>query len=232
MELALRPGEWPVLALSLQVAIGCVVAVIGPATACGWLLARRDFPGKSLVDGLVHLPLVLPPVVIGYGLLLAFGRQGPIGWWLSQWLGIELAFTWQAAVLASAVVAFPLVVRSVRLAVELVDPRLEQAAATLGASPLRVCATVTLPLALPGILAGTVLAFARSLGEFGATITFAGNLEGQTRTLPLALYTAMQSPGGESVAARLALLSTLLALAAMVGSEAIARRLRTSCEQH
>lgn len=195
-----------------------------PGVVTGWLLARLRFPGKAIVDGLVHLPLVLPPVVPGYLLLLLLGRQGPVGRWLYETWDITLAFTWQGAVIASALMAFPLMVRAVRLAVTLVEPRLEEAARTLGAGPLRVWLTVTVPLSLPGILTGLVLAFARSLGEFGATVTFVGNVAGETRTLPLAIYTYTQIPGGDDPALRLVIISILLALAALWVSELGARR--------
>ncbi|HUM91439.1 MAG TPA: molybdate ABC transporter permease subunit, partial [Candidatus Competibacter sp.] len=195
-----------------------------PGGVTGWLLARLRVPGKAIVDGLVHLPLVLPPVVPGYLLLLLLGRQGPVGRWLYETWGITLAFTWQGAVIASALMAFPLMVRAVRLAVTLVEPRLEEAARTLGAGPLRVWLTVTVPLSLPGILTGLVLAFARSLGEFGATVTFVGNVAGETRTLPLAIYTYTQIPGGDGPALRLVIISILLALAALWVSELGARR--------
>ena len=217
-------AELTALGLSVRVALWAVVAVVVPAVAAGWLLARRRFWGKPLVSALLHAPLVVPPVATGYLLLLLLGRRGLVGGWLSA-LGVEVAFTELAAVLAAAVVAFPLVVRSVRLAVELVDKRLEEAAATLGASPWRVFTTVTLPLAMPGVLSGLVLAFARSLGEFGATIIFAGNLEGQSRTLSVALWTALQAPGGEESALRLLVISFLVGLGAMIAAEALARRL-------
>lgn len=219
-------AEWACLGLSVKVALWSAATVAVPGIACGWLLARKAFPGKAIVDALVHAPLVLPPVATGYLLLMVLGRNGPLGRWFWEEFGVSLAFTWWAAVVASGVVALPLMVRSVRLAVELVDPRLEQAAATLGAGPARTFATVTLPLAMPGIMAGVVLAFARSLGEFGATITFAGSVAGQTRTLPLAVYHAMQVPGGESQAMRLVLASVLLSLGALVASELLARRWR------
>ncbi len=217
----LNPNELSALGLSLQVGLWCVLGSALPGVAVAWLLARREFPGKTAVDVMVHLPLVLPPVVTGYLLLLLLGRQGPLGGLLGG-----LAFTWQAAVLASAVVSFPLLVRAARLAFELVDPRLEEAAATLGAPPHKVWLGVTLPLASPGVLAGLVLCFARSLGEFGATITFAGNLAGETRTLPLALFTQSQIPGGDGPALRLLLISAGLAFVAMLGSELLARALR------
>jgi molybdate transport system permease protein len=189
-----------------------------------WVLTRMHFPGKSLLDGLVHLPLVLPPVVTGYLLLVVLGRKGLIGSVLYKYLGIVLAFNWKGAVLAAAVMSFPLLVRAVRLSLENVDQGLEAAARTLGAGPIRVFFTVTLPLMLPGIITGLILAFARSLGEFGATITFVSNIRGQTQTLPLALYTFTQIPDGETGALRLCLLSVLIAMAALVCSEMLARR--------
>ncbi len=212
--------------LSLKVALWCVAAVTLPGIALGWLLARRKFAGKNVLNALVHAPLVLPPVVIGYVALLTLGRYGPVGRWLDA-MGVHLAFTWQGAVVVAAVMAMPLMVRAVRLAIELADVRLEQAAATLGASPFRVFATVTLPLAMPGVVSGLVLAFARALGEFGATITFVGNIEGQTRTLPLAIYSLTSRPGGESSAMTLVLASLGLSLGALLVSEMLAGRLRT-----
>lgn len=196
------------------------------AILVAWVLARKEFPGKSLLDGIVHLPLILPPVVVGYLLLVTLGRNGVIGAFLFDIFGITLAFTWKGAAVAAAVVAFPLVVRSIRLSLEAVDSGLEQAARTLGASPLRVFATVTLPLASPGILTGAILGFARSLGEFGATITFVSNIPGETRTLPIALYTLTQVPDGETGAVRLVVISIAVALAALILSEIIARRLK------
>lgn len=218
------PEELTALWLSLKIGLWCTALIAVPGIVTGWLLARVRFPGKAIVDGLVHLPLVLPPVVPGYLLLLLLGRQGPLGRWLYETWGIALAFTWQGAVVASALMAFPLMVRAVRLAVTLVEPRLEEAARTLGAGPLRVWLTVTVPLSLPGILTGLVLAFARSLGEFGATVTFVGNVAGETRTLPLAIYTYTQIPGGDGPALRLVVISILLALAALWVSELGARR--------
>ncbi len=196
-----------------------------PAVAAGWLLARREFRGKALFDALVHLPLVLPPVVVGYGLLYLFGRNGLVGRWLFDALGLSVVFTWQGAVLAAAVMAFPLFVRAVRLSVELVDRGVEDAARTLGASPARVFLTVTMPLALPGVFTGMILAFARALGEFGATISFAGNIEGQTRTLPLAIFRYLQTPGGEGPATRFAIISILLSLGALLASQWVATRM-------
>lgn len=210
--------------LSVRVAAWSTVLVLVPGVAIAWLLARVSFPGRTIVSAVVHLPLVLPPVVVGWVLLMLLGRRGPVGGWLHATFGIDLAFTWRAAAIASAVMGFPLLVRAARLAFEQVDPGLESAGRTLGASPWRVFRTVTLPLAVPGIAAGACLAFARSLGEFGATITVAGNIAGQTRTLPLAVHAAAQVPGGDSDAARLVLLSVAVSLAAMIGSELLARR--------
>ena len=221
----LSPQEWDVLGLSLRVALASVGLSLPPAIAMGWVLARREFRGKLLVDGLCHLPLVLPPVVTGYVLLLAFGRRGWFGPVLDA-LGVTLAFDWKGAVLASAVVAFPLALRAVRLAIEEVDPRLEGVARTLGAGPWRVFFTITLRLAAPGLWVGALLAFARSLGEFGATVTFVANIAGPTRTIPLAIYTYLNQPGGEDAALRLVWVSVAVSLAALLGSEWAARRAR------
>lgn len=218
--------ELEAIRLSLEVATAAVLGSLPIAILVAWVLARKEFPGKSLLDGIVHLPLILPPVVVGYLLLVTLGRNGVIGAFLFDTFGITLAFTWKGAAVAAAVVAFPLIVRSIRLSLEAVDSGLEQAARTLGASPLRVFATVTLPLASPGILTGAILGFARSLGEFGATITFVSNIPGETRTLPIALYTLTQVPGGESGAVRLVVISIVVALAALILSEVIARRLK------
>jgi len=218
--------ETTALLLSLRVAAACAAVSAAPGIAMGWLLARGRFPGKSVVDSLVHLPLVLPPVVVGYLLLIMLGRNRPIGHWLHERAGIDLAFTWWAAVIASSVMGFPLLVRAVRLSIELLDPALERAAATLGASPARVFLTITLPLATPGILTGLLLSFARSLGEFGATITFAGNIAGETRTLPLALFTFTQVDGGEAAALRLVVISILISFCALLLSEFLARRIQ------
>ena len=226
----LTPLEVEALGLSLRVAVASVVGSLPFGLAAAWLLARRSFPGKSLVDGIIHLPLVVPPVVVGYVLLVALGRRGPVGGWLYDNLGISIAFTWKGAAVAAAVMAFPLMVRAMRLSLEAVDRRLEAAARTLGAGRARVFVTITLPLMAPGILAGTVLAFARALGEFGATSTFVSNIPGETRTLPIALYTLTQTPDGEAAAARLAIISVLLALAAIVASEWIARRMARRLE--
>jgi molybdate transport system permease protein len=222
----LSPAEAEALRLSLKVGFWSVAASLPLGIAVAWLLARREFPGKTLLNGIVHLPLVLPPVVVGYALLLLFGRNGPLGQAIEAVFGKTVIFTWQGAALAAAIMAFPLMVRAIRLSMEAVDRKLEAAARTLGAGPLDVFITVTLPLILPGILAGAILAFARSLGEFGATITFVSNIPGETRTLPLALYSLTQQPGGEAGALRLAILSVLLAFAALAGSEILARRLK------
>jgi molybdate transport system permease protein len=222
----LSPIEVEALTLSLRVAGWAVVTGLPPALLVAWVLARFDFPGKTLVNGIIHLPLVLPPVVAGYALLLLFGRNGPIGGWLDSAFGITIAFTWQGAALAAAVMAFPLMVRAIRLSVEAIDPRLPAAARTLGATRLGVFLTITLPLTGPGIVAAAILGFARSLGEFGATITFVSNIPGETRTLPIAIYSLIQSPGGEAGALRLAILAVVLALAALAASELLARHLR------
>jgi molybdate transport system permease protein len=219
----LTPAEAQAGWLSLQVAGAVGLVVLVPAVFLGWLLARRRFPGKVLVESLVHAPLVVPPVVTGYLLLVVLGRQGLVGRWLAEVLGVRLVFSWYGAVLAAAIVALPLAVRSVRLAISLVDQGLEEAAATLGYSPGRVFFRVTLPLAWPGILGGALLAFSRSLGEFGATITFAGNVEGVTQTLPLAIYSAMQVPGGEAAAFRLVAGSLLLCFLSLLVSEGLTR---------
>lgn len=222
--LSLTPDEAMALRLSLWISGWAVVASLPVGIATAWGLARLEFPGKSLVDGVIHLPLVLPPVVTGYLLLVLMGRRGVVGSWLHDTLGISVAFNWKGAALAAAVMAFPLLVRAVRLSLESVDQGLESAARTLGAGRLRVFFTVTLPLMTPGIIAGVILAFARSLGEFGATITFVSNIRGETQTLPLALYTFTQTPGGETAALRLCLIATALAMAALVASEMLARR--------
>jgi len=223
-RLGLTPDEWTAIVLSLRVAAVATVASLGPGLAVAWVLARKRFPGRGLLDGLVHLPLILPPVVTGYLLLLAFGRRGPVGAALAE-IGIVLSFRWTGAALACAVMGFPLMVRAMRLSLEAVDRRVEQAAATLGASPWAVFRTVTLPLAMPGILAGAVLAFAKAMGEFGATITFVSNIPGETQTLPSAIYTLTQVPGGEAGALRLVLVSVALSMGALLASELLARRL-------
>ena len=216
--------------LSLKVALGVALLTAGPAIALGWLLARRNFRGKVVLESIIHAPLVIPPVVTGYLLLILFGRNGWIGGALNDWFGIRLVFTWQGAVLAASIVALPLAVRSVRLAVSLVDGRLEEAARTLGYHPMRVFFRITLPLAWPGILGGILLAFSRSLGEFGATITFAGNVEGMTQTLPLAIYSALQVPGEESTAMRLVVCSLILCFASLLVSEWLTRRAKRQME--
>lgn len=220
----LSPSEWQAVALSVKVSFWATVVSLPLGIWVAWLLARREFPGKQVLNGLVHLPLILPPVVTGYLLLLTFGRRGWVGQFLDQWFGIVLAFRWTGAVLAAAVMAFPLMVRAIRLAFEAVDPKLEQAAGTLGASPGWVFVTVTLPLILPGVVAGAVLAFAKAMGEFGATITFVSNIPGQTQTLPSAIYAFLQVPGGDGQAFRLVLVSIAVAMGALILSEWIARR--------
>jgi molybdate transport system permease protein len=220
----LTPSELEALRLSLKVAGVSVLASLPPGFALAWLLARCHFPGKTLLDAIVHLPLVLPPVVIGYMLLVLFGRHGPIGQWLDQTFGIVFAFRWTGAALACAMMGLPLLVRAIRQSLESIDRRLEAAAATLGASRGWVLASVTIPLALPGIVTGMLLSFARSLGEFGATITFVSNIPGETQTLPLAIYTYTQVPGGDPQALRLCVISVALSLAALLVSEVLVRR--------
>jgi molybdate transport system permease protein len=216
--------ELTAILLSLRVATVATLVAMPFGIAVAWLLARRQFWGKSLLDALVHLPLVLPPVVTGYLLLLAFGRRGPIGAWLADHFGIVFAFRWTGAALACGIMAFPLLVRPIRLSIEAVDRRLEQAAGTLGAAPWQVFLTVTLPLALPGLLAGMVLGFAKAIGEFGATITFVSNIPGETQTISSAIYSLIQTPEGDSAALRLVIVSILIATAALVASEWFARR--------
>jgi molybdate transport system permease protein len=219
----LGPAEWQAVALSLRVSFWATLASLPFGIFIAYALARWSFPGKQIVNGLVHLPLILPPVVTGYLLLLSFGTSGPIGAFLAEW-GIVFAFRWSGAALAAAIMAFPLMVRAIRLSIEAVDPKLEQAAATLGASPPWVFLTVTLPMALPGIVAGTILAFAKAMGEFGATITFVSNIPGETRTIPSAIYAFLQVPGGEGSAMRLVIVAVVVAMAALVLSEIFARR--------
>lgn len=219
----LTPLEIEALTLSLQVALLASLACLVPAIGIAWVLSRTAIPGRSLINVLVHAPLVLPPVVIGYLLLLTFGVRGPVGAWLNEMFGVRLVFSSSGAVLAAAVMAFPLMVRAVRLSLDAVDQGLELAARTLGATRLDAFFTVTLPLMLPGILAGLMMAFAASLGEFGATITFAANVEGQTRTLPLAIYTATQAPDGDAAALRLVTIAIILSLVALALSEAVER---------
>jgi molybdate transport system permease protein len=220
----LSPEAWTAVSLSLRVSIWATVASLPFGIFAAVALARWEFPGKAVLNGLVHLPLILPPVVTGYLLLLTFGRMGPVGGLLYDWFGITFAFRWTGAALAAAVMAFPLMVRAIRLSVEAVDPRLEEAAATLGASRPVVFVTVTLPLILPGIIAGAILAFAKAMGEFGATITFVSNIPGETQTIPSAIYAFLQVPGGEPEAFRLVMISIVLAMGALVLSEWFARR--------
>jgi molybdate transport system permease protein len=221
---AWTPDDLQILRLSVQVAALATLAGLVPAIAVAVLLARRRFWGHALVNAVVHLPLVLPPVVTGYLLLRLLGTRGPVGAWLAETLGVVLAFRWTGAVVAAAVMGFPLMVRAIRTSIEGVDPRLEEAAATLGASPAWRLLTITLPLAGPGILAGAILGFAKALGEFGATITFVSNIPGETQTLALAIYALTQTPGGEAGVWRLAALSVAVSLGALVAAEALARR--------
>lgn len=220
----LTPAEWAAVALSLKVGLWAIACSLPLAIGTALILARGRFPGLQLLNGLVHLPLILPPVVTGYLLLLTFGRRAPVGAFLYDVLGITLAFRWTGAALAAAIMAFPLMVRAIRLAIESVDPRLEQAAGTLGASRLWVFLTITLPLIAPGIIAGAILGFAKAMGEFGATITFVSNIPGQTQTLPSAIYAFLQVPGGEASAMKLVLVSVALSMAALLASELLARR--------
>lgn len=222
--LILTPLEAEALRLSLWVSLWAVAGSLPMGILAAWVLARGNFPGKTLLDGLIHLPLVLPPVVIGYLLLVLLGRKGMLGEPLYRAFGISFAFDWKGAAVASAIVAFPLLVRAIRLSIEGVDQGLEAAARTLGAGPTRVFFTITIPLVVPGILTGVILAFARSLSEFGATITFVSNIPGETRTLPLALYTLTQVPGGDAGALRLCVISVVVAMLALMASEILARR--------
>jgi molybdate transport system permease protein len=222
--MTLSPADWEVIRLSLKVAVVGVLLTLPLAFALAYALARGRFPGRILLDALVHLPLVLPPVVTGWILLILFGRTGPIGGWLDRAFGVTLMFRWTGAALAAAVMALPLMVRAMRLSIEAVDRQLEGAARSLGAGPWRAFRTITLPLSLPGVWAGLVLGFARSLGEFGATISFVSNIPGQTRTLPIAIYTALQVPGQESAVLRLASVSVALSLGALIASEWLVRR--------
>ena len=223
---SLSPSEWEAVRLSLLVGLAAVIGSFPFGIFFGWLLARKEFPGKSALDSILHLPLVVPPVVTGYILLILFGRKGVLGGFLQNIFGFTFMFNWKGAALASAVVAFPLMVRSIRISMESVDRGLEAAARTLGAGKLRVFFTITIPLSFTGILSGAVIAFARSLGEFGATITFVSNIPGETRTLPLALYSQIQVPGGEFGAARLSVVALIIAFASMIFSEYLARRNR------
>lgn len=218
----LGPTEWQAVRLSLWVGLVATLVSLPLGILTAYALARWSFPGKQILNGIVHLPLILPPVVTGYLLLVTFGRRGSVGQWLET-VGIVFSFRWTGAALAAAIMAFPLMVRAIRLAIEAVDPRLEAAASTLGASPSWVFATVTLPLILPGVLAGSILAFAKAIGEFGATITFVSNIPGQTQTVPSAIYALLQAPGGEAAAGRLVLVSITIAMTALLLSEVLAR---------
>lgn len=220
----LSPEEWQAVALSLRVAFWATLVSLPPGIFIAHALARWRFPGRQLLNGLVHLPLILPPVVTGYLLLATFGRRAPVGQFLEDTFGLVFAFRWTGAALAAGIMAFPLMVRAIRLAIEAVDPRLEQAASTLGASRSWVFLTVTLPLILPGVIVGAILAFAKAMGEFGATITFVSNIPGQTQTLPSAIYAFLQVPGGESSALRLVLVSVVVAMGALLLSELVATR--------
>jgi molybdate transport system permease protein len=221
----MTPEEWTAVRLSLLVAVTAMVASLPFGIAIAYVLARGRFWGKSVLDTLVHLPLILPPVVTGYVLLILFGKRGPIGEFLDTYFGIVFAFRWTGAALACAVMGFPLMVRAIRLSIEAVDTRLESAAGTLGASPIWVFATITLPLCLPGVIAGAILCFAKSMGEFGATITFVSNIPGETQTLPSLIYTLTQVPGGDAGALRLTLVSVVISMAALLASELLARRI-------
>jgi molybdate transport system permease protein len=223
----LSPDEWIAVQLSLRIAVTATFVALPFGIAVAWLLARKNFWGKALLDGIVHLPLVLPPVVTGYLLLLYFGRKGPIGSFLAEYFGIVFSFRWTGAALACGIMGFPLLVRAIRLSFDAIDRRLEDAASTLGADRIRTFLTITLPLALPGIVAGMVLCFAKALGEFGATITFVSNIPGETQTISAAIYTFMQVPGGEGAAGRLVIVAIIIALAALVASEWLARRAGT-----
>jgi molybdate transport system permease protein len=220
----ITPEEWTAIELSLRVAVVATLVSTPIGIAVAWLLARRDFWGKALLDALIHLPLVLPPVVTGYLLLLSFGRKGPVGEFLDHYLGIVFSFRWTGAALACGVMSFPLLVRPMRLSIEAIDRRLEQAAGTLGATPWQVFLTVTLPLALPGIVAGMIMGFAKALGEFGATITFVSNIPGETQTISSAIYSLIQTPDGDLPALRLVIISAIMAIGALVASEFFARR--------
>jgi molybdate transport system permease protein len=223
----LTAAELSIIALSLRVALVSMACSLPLAIVVAYALARLDFPGKTLVDAIVHLPLVLPPVVVGFALLVLFGRRGPVGSFLEHWFGIVFAFRWTGAALASAIMGFPLMIRAIRLSIAAIDRRLEVAARTLGGSPLWVFASVTLPLALPGIITGSLLSFARGLGEFGATITFVSNIPGETETLPLAIYAFTQVPGGDASALRLSIIAVVLSVVALVLSEWLTRRFAT-----
>jgi molybdate transport system permease protein len=222
--LDLSPQDWVAVQLSLRIALVATVVSLPLGVAIAWVLARKDFWGKSLLDALVHLPLVLPPVVTGYLLLITLGRRAPVGAWLADHLGIVFSFRWTGAALACGVMAFPLVVRPIRLSIEAIDRKLEDAASTLGANPFWLFATVTLPLALPGVIAGAMLGFAKALGEFGATITFVSNIPGETQTISAAIYTLTQVPDGDRAALQLVVVSIVISVAALMASEWFARR--------
>lgn len=228
----ISPEEWTVIGLSLKVSVAAVALMLPISFAFAWILARWRFPGKLLLDTAVHLPLVVPPVVTGWLLLLLFGANGPIGRWLLDWFGVTLLFRWTGAALAAGIMALPLMTRAMRLSIEAVDRRLEDAARTLGAGRFRVFRTIALPLSLPGILAGAVLGFARAIGEFGATITFVSDIPGETRTLPIAIYSALQMPDAEAAVSRLAIISVILSLGALLISELLARRAATGVNSH
>lgn len=227
---ALTPDEWTAVLLSLHVAGVATLASLPFGIAVAWVLARKQFWGRAVLDGAVLLPLVLPPVVTGYALLLLFGRRGPVGAFLESTFGIVLSFRWTGAALAAAIMAFPLLVRAIRISIEATDRRLEEAASTLGARPVWAFATVSLPLMLPGIIAGLVLGFAKALGEFGATITFVSSIPGETQTLPSAIYNALQVPGGDAVALRLSAIAVIVSMLALLASEVLARRARRRLE--
>lgn len=222
--LDLTPDEWNAVRLSIKVATVAMIASLPPGVAIALVLARGQFWGKTLLNGVVHLPLILPPVVTGYLLLLIFGKRGPAGAFLAEHFGIVFSFRWTGAALACGVMGFPLMVRAIRLSIEAVDRKIEAAAGTLGANPLWVFGTITLPLILPGLIAGAILSFAKAMGEFGATITFVSNIPNETQTLPSAIYTFTQVPGGDAGALRLTLISIVISMAALVASEVLARR--------
>ncbi len=220
----LGTAEWQAVRLSIRVSLWATLASLPLGIFVAYALARWEFPGKQVLNGIVHLPLILPPVVTGYLLLVTFGRRGTVGQFLDQWFGIVLSFRWTGAAVAAAIMAFPLMVRAIRLAIEAVDPKLEAAASTLGASRPWVFVTVTLPMILPGVIAGAILAFAKAIGEFGATITFVSNIPGQTQTIPSAIYAFLQVPGGQEAASRLVIIAIVIAMAALLLSEFVARR--------
>lgn len=231
LSISISPAEWSAILLSLKIASISTLVAFPFAIMISWFLARTSFYGKSIIEGFLHLPLVMPPVTTGYLLLLLLGTQGFIGGWLYRSFGIRLAFNQTAAIIAAIVVAFPLMTRSIRTSIEMVDPRMEAASKTLGVSPLLTFFRITFPLALPGIISGTVLGFARALGEFGATITFAGNIEGETRTIPMAVYSLMQTPGKEGATLRLVLISAIISLIAMIVAEYLNKKAKKRQER-